>query len=65
MTNFPDGVMSYNEFRELSSKILDPSEVDAFCRNVFRMFDSNKDANLVHISKKLDHFKTKCNIFLV
>jgi hypothetical protein len=38
--------MSYNEFRDLSSRILDPSEVDAFCRNVFRMFDSNKDANL-------------------
>ena len=47
MTNFPDGVMSYNEFRDLSSKILEPTEVDAFCRNVFRMFDSNKDANLV------------------
>jgi Ca2+-binding EF-hand superfamily protein len=46
MKNFPDGVMSYNEFRDLSSRILDPSEVDAFCRNVFRMFDSNKDANL-------------------
>ena len=57
MTNFPDGVMSYNEFRELSSKILDPTEVDAFCRNVFRMFDSNKDANLVSIYFILSYIK--------
>ena len=44
--NFPDGVITYNEFRDLSAQVLEPTEVEAFCRNVFRMFDSNKDLNL-------------------
>ena len=39
MTNFPEGVMSYNDFRDLSSQILDPTEIDAFCR--FESFSLN------------------------
>ena len=45
-SRFPDGVITYNEFRDLSAQVLEPTEVEAFCRNVFRMFDSNKDLNL-------------------
>ena len=46
---FTDGVINYDQFKELTSQgssCADDQELEDFCQNVFKMFDINKDGVL-------------------
>ena len=43
---FPDGLISIEDFSRYAKKILQPSEVEAFAHSVYQMFDTDHDKHL-------------------